>query len=147
MLKQFKHWLQETLVVTRDSGIQLQLDLATAVLYMEVIRADQQLDPQERKLMQDLLQSEFNLGHSDIQALLQTSEQQAEQAPDLVSFTRVLNQQCGAEQKARIMENLWQLAYADGRLDSHEEHIIRRIADLLYIPHSQFIQAKLKAQD
>lgn len=147
MLKEFKHWLQETLVVPRDSSSALQLDLATAVLFMEVIRADHRLDPQEKALMQRLLQSEFNLGAEDAQALLQTSRRQAEQAPDLVSFTRVLNQQCGAEQKVRIMQNLWQLAYADGHLDSHEEHIIRRIADLLYIPHSQFIQAKLKAQD
>ncbi|HCL10941.1 MAG TPA: hypothetical protein DHW66_01840, partial [Alteromonas sp.] len=64
----------------------------------------------------------------------------------LVQFTKALNEGMSAELKERVMRGLWQVAYADATLSPDEEHIIRKIADLLYIPHSRFIKAKLAAQ-
>ncbi|MBT1063090.1 TerB family tellurite resistance protein [Bowmanella sp. Y26] len=146
MISKVKKWLQLRLEPASTSQA-LGIDLATAVLYVEVARADNQFEESEIQFLTQLLKKEFSVSESQAQALVRDSRQHAEQAADLVSFTRLLNQQYSGTQKVQILENLWQLAYADGHLDSHEEHIIRRIADLLYIPHSQFIQAKIKAQD
>ncbi|WP_245921515.1 TerB family tellurite resistance protein [Bowmanella denitrificans] len=145
MISKVKQWLKARLDPVSQEQTS-KVDLATAVLCMEVIRADNQLDDTELDLLCQLLQKEFDLPLSQAKLLLTESRAKAEQAADLVSFTRLLNEQCSAEQKCRMLENLWRLALVDGRLDVHEEHIIRRIADLLYIPHSQFIQTKLKAQ-
>lgn len=146
MITKLKQWLQDSLTTPPDSDAALQLDLATAVLYCEVIRADHKLDQQEQDLMQDMLVSQFQLSAGQAHELIHRSGDEARHAADLVSFTRLVNERCDAQQKNLILENLWQLAYADEHLDPHEEHMIRRIADLLYLPHSQFIQAKLKAQ-
>ncbi|GGD67966.1 tellurite resistance TerB family protein [Lacimicrobium alkaliphilum] len=146
MITKLKSWLEDNLNSRPDDENELQLDLATAVLYCEVIRADHDLDEQEQALMQSMLMSQFQLCESQAKELIHSSGDEAKHAADLVSFTRLVNARCEAEQKNLILENLWQLAYADDHLDPHEEHIIRRIADLLYLPHSQFIQAKLRAQ-
>lgn len=146
MITKLKSWLQDNLKQQPENDNTLQLDLATAVLYCEVIRADQELDKQEQDLMHSMLVSQFQLSDEQATELVHSSGDEARHAADLVSFTRLVNARCDAQQKNLILENLWQLAYADDHLDPHEEHIIRRIADLLYLPHSQFIQAKLKAQ-
>ncbi|WP_088329155.1 TerB family tellurite resistance protein [Lacimicrobium sp. SS2-24] len=146
MITKLKTWLKENLEQPAQNEQSLQLDLATAVLYCEVIRADHSLDEQEKSLMQSMLMRQFQLSEAEAQTLLEDSGDEARHAADLVSFTRLVNERCDAREKNLILENLWQLAYADDHLDPHEEHIIRRIADLLYLPHSHFIQAKLKAQ-
>lgn len=146
MITKLKGWLQDNLKQRPVNDNELALDLATAVLYCEVIRADHKLDKQEQELMQDLLVSQFQISHQQARELVNRSGHKTRHAADMVSFTRLVNERCDVQQKNLILENLWQLAYADDHLDPHEEHIIRRIADLLYLPHSQFIQAKLKAQ-
>lgn len=146
MITKLKSWLEGSFNTSLDDNDELQLDLATAVLYCEVIRADHDLDEQEQALMQSMLSSQFQLSAQQAHDLVKSSGDEAKHAADLVSFTRLINDRCNGEQKSLILENLWRLAYADNHLDPHEEHIIRRIADLLYLPHSQFIQAKLKAQ-
>lgn len=146
MINKLKSWLQDNLKQQPENDNALELDLATAVLYCEVIRADNELDQQEQDLMHSMLVSQFQISEQQARELIHCSGDEAKHAADLVSFTRLVNERCDAQQKNLILENLWQLAYADDHLDPHEEHIIRRIADLLYLPHSQFIQAKLKAQ-
>ncbi|GAB3032608.1 tellurite resistance TerB family protein [Bowmanella dokdonensis] len=147
MIARFRRWVQDNLAQPEQSQSQLQLDLATAVLYCEVVRADNELGETELALMQDLLTAQFSLSEQQAKSLLESSSEQVEHAADLVSFTRLIHEQCTHDEKIRIVEHLWQLAYADDHLDPHEEHMIRRIADLLYLSHGQFIQAKLKAQE
>jgi uncharacterized tellurite resistance protein B-like protein len=47
------------------------------------------------------------------------------------------------DERARIVGMLWKVSSADGHIDAHEEHLVRKVADLLYVPHARFIQAKL----
>lgn len=123
------------------------VELATAALMYEVVHADSSVDIAEEEKVKSLLREQFNIDPVALDALMQTGAENAKDAVDLVQFTRVLNDNYTAEQRTDILQKLWLVAYADEYLDKHEEHIIRRIADLMHIPHSLFIQSKLKAID
>lgn len=122
------------------------IHLACAALLVEVMRADHALDERELNTLKDWLQDLFALDANEQQALLEKAQQQVQQANDLFQFTDVINQHWHAQDKFALLQGLWRVAYADAQLDQYEEHIIRRISDLLHIPHSEFIRAKLMAK-
>ncbi|AXR05940.1 tellurite resistance TerB family protein [Salinimonas sediminis] len=126
---------------------QYSVELATAALLSEIIRADNKTDEREKAAYRDILKRQFTLDQQALDALISEGKETAEEAVDLVNFTKVINQKCDNEQKKSILTSLWELAYADDNLAPMEEHTIRRIADLLYIPHSQFIKTKLSVSD
>ena len=78
--------------------------------------------------------------------LLDLAEQEARQASVYYQFTSLINKTCSADQKIRIIENMWQVAMADGHLDAHELHLMRKIADLLYVGHADYVAAKQRAR-
>ncbi|MCW8091472.1 tellurite resistance TerB family protein [Alteromonas sp. ASW11-130] len=121
----------------------LSVELATAALLSEIIRADRETDERELNAYKAILDKQFSLTDEARQSLVVEGRETAEEAVDLVQFTQAINQQCDNEKKQAILKGLWQVAYADNNIAPIEEHIIRRIADLLHIPHSQFIKAKL----
>lgn len=123
------------------------LQVATAVLLVEVMRSDAHIQLSERAAVLVALRKRFALSGDEVEALLTVAEQHHRHAHDLHTFTSRLNDQLEPEQKARIVEYLWQVAYADGRLDAHEQHVMRKIADLLYIPHGDYIAAKMRAKE
>lgn len=119
------------------------VELATAALLSEIIRADNNTDQRELEAYKSLLASHFSLSDSALSVLVKAGQDTAEDAVDLAQFTQAINQQCNNEEKQAILKGLWEVAYADKQIAPLEEHIIRRIADLLYLSHSQFIKAKL----
>nr|WP_255606153.1 TerB family tellurite resistance protein [Thalassolituus sp. ST750PaO-4] len=121
--------------------------MACAALLAEVMRADHSIDAEEEQALALVLKNLFNLSSSECSELLQDALQRVEISSDLFQFTAVINQQLDAAAKFRLMTGLWQVAYSSNGLDKYEEHIIRRIAELLYVPHSEFIRAKLEARD
>jgi uncharacterized tellurite resistance protein B-like protein len=123
------------------------INLACAALLAEVMRADHSIDAEEEQALALVLKNLFNLSSSECSELLQDALQRVEISSDLFQFTAVINQQLDAAAKFRLMTGLWQVAYSSNGLDKYEEHIIRRIAELLYVPHSEFIRAKLEARD
>ncbi|MDM7859959.1 TerB family tellurite resistance protein [Alteromonas sp. ASW11-36] len=122
------------------------LELASAALLFEVVRADREFAAAEREQVSQIVTREFNLSGPELKALLSDAEEHAENAVDLVQFTRILNQHYDLPQRAAFIQHLWTVAYADNELDMHEEHVIRRIADLMHVPHSLYMQAKLKVK-
>ncbi|MGY0581234.1 MAG: tellurite resistance TerB family protein, partial [Paraglaciecola chathamensis] len=92
-----------------------------------------------------ILRTRFTLDDTQLTELLDLTKDKAAQAVDFSQFTRVINDTCTPEQRRGIIDGLWKIAYADDVLDPEEEHMIRRVADLLYVSHSQFIQSKLAA--
>ncbi|MFC3093341.1 TerB family tellurite resistance protein [Alteromonas sediminis] len=123
------------------------VELATAALLFEVIRADNETTEQERESYKAQLKKHVSLSDDELQTILSEGEKHAHDAVDLVQFTRRLNDVFTQPQKQAVLESLWHIAAADGVIDKHEEHIIRRISDLLHIPHSQYIQIKLRVLD
>ncbi len=138
--------------VTGAGGAQPQrgehtLHLATAVLLVEVMRADPELGVAERRVVVSALRHKFELQADELDRLVELAEQTARTASDFHQFTSVINDAFSQEQKIRMVEFMWQVAYADGHLDAHEHHLISKVADLLHVPHGQYIAAKLRAKD
>ena len=123
------------------------LQVATAVLLVEVMRSDAHFTLSERASVLVSLRERFSLTGDEVEALFAVADQTARDAHDLHTFTSKLNDELDPEQKARIIEYLWRVAYADGRLDAHEQHVMRKIADLLYVPHGDYIGAKMRAKE
>ena len=120
--------------------------LASGVLLFEIVRADNKVEDAERSVMRAALQSTFNLTEDQTTEIVALSEAQSRTATSLFEFTSVIDVAFSAEQKKRIVELLWLVAFADGGKDAAEEHLIRRIAGLLHVPHPDFIDAKIRAR-
>lgn len=121
------------------------IELATAVLMIEISLADDHGHEAERRVIADLLLKQFNLDEQEVKELIGLAESERDHAVSLHDFVRLLNEHIGAADKARIIENLWRIAYADAVIDKYEEYSIRKLADLLHVPHSQYIKAKHRA--
>ena len=147
MLKNLTQWFQNQFEQPEQDTPASTVELATAVLLYEIMRADHKFEDSEREVYRSALTSKFSLSTQALEELMEMTKQQSDYAADFQQFTRVLNDKCNAKEKRAILDSLWQVAYADKHIDAHEEHLIRRIADLLYIPHSQFIQSKLSNTD
>ena len=122
------------------------LSLAAAVLFIEVGRADGDLQPEELAVTRAALQSTFGLGHDETLALLERAEEESRAAGSLYEFTQVVDRAFTPEQKKRIVELLWLVAFADSEKEAVEEHFVRRIAGLLHVAHPDFIDAKIAAR-
>ncbi len=123
------------------------LQLAAAVLIAEVMRAQSGVSPAERDAALAALQRRFALDANELARLLAQAEAQAAQANDFYRFTSQLNDRCSQPDKVALIEAMWQVAYADGHLDAHENHVISKVAGLLHVTHGEYIAAKLHARE
>ena len=123
------------------------LRLATAVVLVEVMRADATFHAGEREVVRATLRGKFALSDDEAARLAELAEATAHQATDLYTFTSRIDERFGMEQKIRIVEAMWRIAYADGHLSDHERHVMWRIADLLHVPHGAYVNARLRARD
>jgi len=123
-----------------------RLRLATAALLLEVTRADFSIDAEERAAVVELLQRQFQLTEEELTTLVALAEAELQESISLYQFTRLINDNYSEQQKIALIECMWRVAFADGVLDKYEDHLIRTIADLIYVPHAQFIRTKLRVQ-
>lgn len=122
------------------------ISLAVAALLVEVMRIDDILEEAEQNSILIALERRFGLGHAAIHALIEEARQEAADAHDLHQFTSQIKAHYPVEARIDIVTELWQVAMVDGHVDPHEEHLIRRAADLLGIYHNEFIRAKIAAR-
>lgn len=122
------------------------LHLATAALLFEVVRADGRVDEAERAVMRAALQNTFGLAADELDDLLRDAEASSRRAVSLYEFTQVVDTSFSPEQKKRVVELLWQVAFSDSEKHALEEHLIRTIAGLLHVSHPEFIDAKIRAR-
>ncbi len=120
------------------------LQLAAAALLLEVSRADFKMHDEELRAVADALGTNFAFSQEDTNDLLKVALAQNEDAVSLHPFVRLINDHFTVEQKRQIVEAMWRVAFSDRRLDKYEEAQIRKIADLLYVPHKDFIMTKLR---
>ncbi|MFC1684343.1 TerB family tellurite resistance protein [Pseudomonadota bacterium] len=134
-------------MTTKDEGQDTPhtLQLATTALLFEMMRMDDEMHAQEHSVIKKSIQEKFELSASETAHLLELAQAEAEGATDYHQFTRLINNGFSMDQKVKVIEYLWQIAYADGDLDKYEEHLVRKIAELLYVPHQAFIATKHKA--
>jgi len=124
-----------------------RVQVAAAVLLIEVARSDDNFSDVERQAVLESVQRKFSLSPAEAQDIIALAEAQSREAHDLYQFTSQIDATFSLEKKLRLIEELWRAAYSDSVLHEHEEHLIRRVADLLHLSHSQFISAKLRVLD
>ncbi len=122
------------------------LQLATAVLLIEVMRSDADSTDEERATILKLLKARFQLSDAELAQLSELGHRTAKVTNDFYRFTSLINRELEMPEKIRVIEYMWQVAYADGKISAHETHLIRKIAGLLYISHSDYIAAKMRAK-
>ena len=144
LLRKLKDLLGQEGAAT-DEGEYRALELACAALMFEVARADFAVETIEQETVTALLKDQFNLSADDVSTITEAAVEQADAATCLFEFTRTLNELASAEQKRNLLAMMWRVAMADDALSRYEEHVIRKVADLLYVPHSDFIAAKQSA--
>ena len=122
------------------------IELATAALLIEVARVDQGATADERAAVLRAVREKFELTHEEAERLIALAEEEMKQASDYFQFTSLINRHFTQQQKQRVIELMWRVAYSDASLSAHENHLMRKVADLLHITHGDYIAAKMRAQ-
>lgn len=147
MLAQIKQFFSEQLAPAAQQDPEQATQLAAAVLMIELSRADFQKKPEEQAAIEAALNKKFSLESSQLAHLIELAEQEAREATSTYQFTRLINDHYSPEQKYKLVKVLWEIAFADGDISKYEDHLIRKVAELIYLPHSEFIRAKLAVQN
>ena len=147
MLKAIKKFFEESISPDTQDDVEHRLKLATAALFIEMMQQDGKKTESEEKKVKEVLQTKFTLSETETHQLFDLAHEEARDAVDFHQFTSLINEHFPTEKKIKIVEYLWAIAYADNHLDTYEEHMVRRIADLIYVDHQDFIKAKHKVLD
>ena len=122
------------------------LQLTTAVLLIEVMQSDAESTDEEQATILKILKERFQLPDAEVAQLSELGHRTAKAANDLHQFTSLINRELDLPEKVRIIEYMWQVAYADRQISAHENHLMRRMADLLHISHGDYVAAKMRAK-
>ncbi len=120
------------------------IHIATCALLLEMSTIDGEFSTSEKDNIISILKKDFQLSDEDADALIEASNEERKNTTDLWRFASRINQNYSREEKERIIETIWGVAYADGHLDKHEDYLVHKLAKLLRLSHSQLIDAKLK---
>ena len=129
-----------------EEELALHTRLAAAALLIETARADFTQDAEEEQALHELLISSLQLSSNEVRALVEDAGNRVDESTSLYEFTRVINDNYSAAQKLSLIDAMWRVAFADGNLDKYEEHLIRQVAELTYVPHGDYIRSKLAAK-
>ena len=124
-----------------------RLQLAAATLLIEVINSDHQQDAREWAEISAVLKQSLQLQSEALDDIIRLAKHSAHRATSLYEFTELINANYSYADKLSLMENMWRVAYADSSLDRYEDHLIRKVSELIYVSHSDFIRTKLKVRD
>lgn len=148
MFERLREFVQQSLspqegVADTETAVQL----ATAALMLEMAHADFSADESEIAVIRKLLKARFQLDTAELEALMERAGRRQQDSVSLHSFTHELHEYLEPAEKDEILEMLWEVAYADGKLDRYEDHLVRKVADLLYVRHGDLIRVRNKVRD
>ena len=147
MLKAIRGFFEANIATEDNSELDAdKRQLATAALLIEVASADHSVDPGELDRIKSILQQKFGLDTEQLNLLTELARSEQDEATSLYQFTQLINEHCNPEDKFKLITAMWEVAFADDTIDKYEEHLIRRVSDLIYVSHSDFIRAKHAAQ-
>lgn len=121
------------------------LPRAAAVLLLELAVADAGVDDSEREVIERAIVEHFELDEAEVRELIAEATRQQRDSHSLHEFTHQLRTSLEPEARGELVEWLWKVCFADGHLDRHEEHLVRRLADLLGVSHREFMRRKHRA--
>jgi uncharacterized tellurite resistance protein B-like protein len=148
MWKSFLDWLDAVIPPDhrRSADDAHAVDVAAAVMLVEVLRAEPGLRAEERRVAIDALSDQFGLSGDELVQLMALAERTAETAIDYFTFSSRINAAFDEARKIQLIEQMWRVAYADGRIGGEENLVLRKFADLLYIHPGAYANAKMRAK-
>lgn len=126
---------------------QKSIELCSFSLMAITASSDSTFDEDEQATILALGERLFSLDRATAQSILDEARQEADISTSLYEFTSLVHEHMSEPEKFQLVKGLWSIAYADGRIDKYEEHIIRRIAELIYLDHARFTEAKFEAKN
>jgi uncharacterized tellurite resistance protein B-like protein len=144
MLKKISKIFKKKVTETPDEESLSSISKACSSLLIEVALSDKDFDEEEITSMKEILKTTHGISDETINELVSNAKQTVDESTSLYNYTREVNNNFSYDDKLLLLQSLWDIAYADGNVDKYEEHLIRKISDLIYISHSDFIQAKLE---
>jgi uncharacterized tellurite resistance protein B-like protein len=123
------------------------LEYAAAALLLEMCDSDLKRDDHELEAVRKALADTYTLSEEEIDGLIERATREGARQVSFYPHVEVVNEICSPEQKALIVEQLWRIAFADGRLDKYEEHYLRKLCDLIHVPHRTYLQTRHRVED
>ena len=124
-----------------DNG---DINLATCALLLELANIDGEFSKEEKDNITVIFKTKYALSEEEIKELIKSSEAELKKSIDLWQFTNVINQNYSLDEKLKVIDTVWEVAYSDGRLEQHEDYLAHKVATLLRLSHKQLIDSKLK---
>ncbi len=118
------------------------LQLATCILLIEVSKSDDDFDINEQEKIKKLIQTKFDLPTEELDHIFSISNDNHNNMTSLFEWTDIINKECSYEEKLVIIGFMWDIAYTDSKIDKYEEYTIRKVSDLIYVKHKDFINLK-----
>ena len=129
---------------SQDSSL---INNACAALLIEIAYADKDFDESEKMSLKNSLMTTYKIDEIEIDELILDASQSVQESTSLYGYTRIVNDEFSYDEKLNLLKNLWKIAYADGNLDKYEEHLIRKISDLIHVSHRDYINIKLEVRN
>ncbi len=146
MINRFKQLFAADAAASPLEDRDQEIQLAASALLVESACSDGDFDADERASITAILQSEFDLNEDETGTMIEEAEQSVQETGQLYGFTKVIKDRYTPEERVRMIELLWQVAFADGNVDMYEANLIRRVAGLLYVSDIDRGQAKKRIQ-
>ena len=132
--------------IQEESNLTL-LNNSCAALLVEIAFADKDFDETEKASLKQSLIETYAIDESDIEEIIRDAEETVSESTSLYGYTSIVNTEFQYGDKLKLLRNLWKIAYADGYLDKYEEHLLRKVSDLIHISHSDYISIKLEIRE
>jgi uncharacterized tellurite resistance protein B-like protein len=132
-----------------DAGVisDRQLQLAAAVLMVSVVRADGESRQDEHRALDQGLAVALGLGSEEAAVVVRAAEEAVTKGEAFAAFVELLARQCSLEQRRRLVESLWRIAFADAELAGHEEYLVRKVAHRLGLASADLVETKVRARE
>lgn len=124
-----------------------ELRMAAVLLLVEVMMADHHIDESEKRQLLNSTMVLLQLTREESEELINQAIRQHKDLVSLYDLTRVINLHFDQGRKIELIAHMWRVAYSDRQWDKYEEHLIRKVADLLYISHQDFVHARVDVQE
>ena len=147
MFEKLKQLISPDLMANEVENESNAVPKAAAMLLLEVAWADHEIEDSEFAAIRRALQELYMIDHADVEALIQQAHNDHKLSTGVYPFTRTLNKDLSRKEKCELLKHLWRLTNFEGDRHHYEEHVIRKITDLLYLNHRDFITAKLAVLD
>ncbi len=148
MIDKIKRFFEDNLQLTEQTPQlnEKQVELTCIALLIELAKVDQSIDDRELNIIREVANKRFNIANEKIDEIIELAKEESEQSTSLYQFTDLVNTRYSDAMKYQLILAMWKVAFADGEIDKYEEHLIRKISDLVYVPHVKFMEAKFNAQ-